>query len=147
MAVHIYRELSDPTPSLYTWLEERDQLFVVQDPKGIEHIYIDNGTPRDAVITEEIVGIEGIFPGCTKSFALFSEDGDFIAEYARIDAAERAAAKVKTVVVNTVDEDDPAKGLSWNSIDGDGTEELDNDQVPIDHVDRRSFADAVLANG
>ncbi len=123
MSVHIYRELSDPSPSLIVWLDERDQLFVVQDPRGIEHNYIDNDTPRDAFINEEIVGLDGVFPGCTKGFALFSEDGDFIAEFARIDTATRAAEKVQTVVVVADDEDDPAQGLSWNSIDGDGTED------------------------
>lgn len=117
MAVHIYRELSDPTPSLITWLEERDQLFVVVDPKGQEHNYIDNGTPRDADITEEIVGDTPAFPGCTKGFALFSEEGDFIAEYSRIDTAERAALAVKPVVTTTV-EGVETEHLSWNSLDG-----------------------------
>lgn len=121
MAVHIYRELSDPSPSLITWLEDRDQLFVVADPMGREHNYIDNNTPRDAIITEEIVGVEGAFPGCTKCFALFSEEGDFIAEYARIDKAELAASKVKPVVVSTVDGVETEK-LGWNSVDGYGDE-------------------------
>jgi len=121
MSVTIYRELSDPELSLITWLEDRDQLFVVQDPRGVEHMYVDNSTPRDSFVSEMIVGGPLVpYAGCTKGFALFSDEGDFIAEYSRIDAAERAAASVRPVVTVEVDDDDQAKGLSWNSVDLDG---------------------------
>jgi hypothetical protein len=99
--VFVYRELSEPSESLVKWLEERDQLFVVADPKGIEHMYIDNGTPRDVDISEEIVGglEEGRpFPGCTKGFALFSEDGEYIASFRDLERAEEAAKSAKLVI-------------------------------------------------
>jgi hypothetical protein len=124
MSVTIYRELSDPSPELVQWLEDRDQLFVVVDPKGNEHTYVDNGTPRDSWVNETICGGPQVpYAGCTKAFALFSDEGVFIAEYARMDAAERAAAKVKPVVVMELDDEDPAKGLSWQSDVGYGTDE------------------------
>ncbi len=113
--IQIYRELSDPSPSLVAWLEVREQLIVVKDPKGVEHSYIDNDTPRDSDITDEIVGGEGTaFPGCTLGFAIFDGDGNFVARYAKhnLKKAEIARLEARTVVP------DDGAGLSWNSIDG-----------------------------
>jgi len=116
MTATIYRELQDPEPNLTKWLEDRDQLFVVLDPKGVEHIYVDNGTPRDSWVNEMIVGGPLLpYAGCTKRFALFSEEGDFIAEYSRIDTAEKALKSLRTVVDVIDDPDDKSGGLSWNS--------------------------------
>jgi hypothetical protein len=121
MSAVIYRELSDPSPDLVKWLEDRDQLFVVVDPRGVEHSYVDNGTPRDALITEEIVGT-GPFVGCTKGFALFSDEGDFIAEYRDVIKAEKALASVKPVVTVEI-EGVESENVSWNSVEGSGTDE------------------------
>lgn len=110
--VQIYRELVNPSPDLVTWLDARDQLIVVKDPKGIEHSYIDNDTPRDSDITDEIVGGDGTpFPGCTLGFAIFDGEGEFVAQYAKhnLDKAEAARLKVKTVAP------DDGIGLNWTS--------------------------------
>lgn len=122
----IYRELSDPSPDLIAWLEARDQLFVVQDPRGVEHSYIDNDTPRDSDITDEIVGNKGqpgvAYPGCTKGFALFTAEGDYVAAYATLDRAIAAKANARIVTTAKVEDEGEAKDVGWNSIDGDGTE-------------------------
>lgn len=122
----IYRELSDPSPSLVDWLEARDQLFVVVDPKGVEHSYIDNDTPRDSDITDEIVGStnQGAvpFPGCTRGFALFTADGDYVATFASLDRAISAKADAR-IVTTPVVEGVKREANDWNSIDGDGTED------------------------
>ena len=121
-SLSIYRELSDPSPSLVEWLEARDQLFVVQDPKGVEHVYVDNDTPRDSDITDELVGgPETPHVGCTKGFALFSADGSYVASFARLDAAIRAKAGARVEIKHSVEGIDANAG--WNSIEGDGTED------------------------
>lgn len=125
----IYRELADPSPTLVEWLEARDQLFVVQDPRGVEHSYIDNDTPRDSDITDEIVGNthQGAvpFPGCTKGFALFTADGVYVASYATLDKAIQAKSNARIVTTAAVENEGDAEDIGWNSVDGDGTEEVD----------------------
>ena len=117
----VYRELSDPSPSLVQWLEGRDQLFVVLDPKNVEHTYIDNDTPRDQDITHEIVGTpDSPFPGCTKGFALFTAEGDYVCGYNSLIKALEAKANARIVTTPVVDGVEAETG--WTSIDGDGTE-------------------------
>ena len=89
--VDIYRELGDAPDSLLDWLERRGQLYNVIDPKGNEHVFIDNDLPRDSDITQEIVAN-------TRGFALFSEEGEFIGTYRSLDRAIAAQAGAKLVV-------------------------------------------------
>jgi hypothetical protein len=126
----IYRELGDPSPGLIEWLQARDQLFPVVDDKGKERYYVENDTPRPQDISEEIVGSDPSFPGttphagCTVGFALFDDDGTKVGTYRSLDRAEKAAARARVVVVSEVDvESDP----EWDSIDGTGAEDSEDD--------------------
>jgi hypothetical protein len=115
----IYRELADPSPDLVRWLEARDQLFVVQDPRGVEHSYIDNDAPRDSDITDEIIGNKNqpgvVYPGCTKGFAVFTADGDYVASYATLDKAIRAKASARIVTSAEIEGVEEDEEVSWNS--------------------------------
>lgn len=102
MAVQVYREIADPSPTLLQWLEERDQLYPVIDDKGKERLYVENDFPRDADISEELVGGRQ-FPGCTVGFALFDDDGNFIGSYRSLDRALAAQASARVVVSAEVD--------------------------------------------
>jgi len=121
----VYRELSDPSPTLITWLDARDQLFVVVDPKGVEHSYVDNDTPRDSDITDEMVGgADTPYPGCTKGFALFTIEGDYVASYSSVVRAEEAKANARIVTSAVVEGDKgDLNAVGWNSLEGDGTED------------------------
>ena len=137
--VYVYREIADPSPSLMEWLDVRGQLFEIQDPKGKTHLYIENDIPRDADITEEIVGRQTqvikdgkgrpmSFPGmegCTVGFALFAENRDagtfdHIGTYRSLDRAEKAAAGAKVVVRADVEAEAPDE--VWDSL---GSEKID----------------------
>ena len=137
--VYVYREIADPSPSLAQWLDQRGQLFEIQDPKGKNHLYIENDIPRDADINEEIVGREPqrildgkgramTFPGvkgCTVGFALFAENRDegtfdHIGTYRSLDRAESAARNAKVVVRADVDTEAPDE--TWDSME---TEKID----------------------
>jgi hypothetical protein len=98
-AVSVYRELNAPSPSLIAWLEARDQLYYVVDPRGVEHMFVDNDLPRDQDISEELVLHTG--------FALFGDDGEYIGSYRSLDRAIKAAAGAKTVVTADVEGVEP----------------------------------------
>ena len=98
--VEIYREIADPSSRLLAWLENRNQLWVISDPKGNEHLFIDNDTPRDPDITIEIVTR-------TVGFALFTEDGDYIGSYRSLDRAITAQQGAKLVVQADVEGVEP----------------------------------------
>lgn len=97
MGLHIYRELVDPTDDLRAWLELREQLYVVRDPKGNVHLFVDNDTPRDADINEEIVRF------ATKGFSLFTEDGERVAGYPDLASALEAQRSARIVVTAEVE--------------------------------------------
>jgi hypothetical protein len=127
--ITIYRELGNPSPDLVRWLDARNQLFEVDDPKGNSHLYIDDSIPRDADITEEIVGRlpakhgDMTFPGlqgCTIGFALFrdepDENGDyFIASFNSLDKAEQAKASARIVVSADIS----GVETGWSSLESD----------------------------
>jgi hypothetical protein len=92
----IYRELGDPPDVLINWLDERSQLFNVLDDHDKEHLYIDNDVPRDADITPLLVQH-------TIGFSLFSEDGQRLSDYSRLDKAIRAQAGAKLVITPEVE--------------------------------------------
>lgn len=102
-SVVIFREIVNPDPGLIAWLDARDQAMEVEDDKGNVHIFVEDGIPRDAEVTEMIVGREAgpgklAHPGCTKGFALFAEtdDGGYegpLATFSREDKARGAQAK------------------------------------------------------
>lgn len=95
----IYRELGDPDPALIAWLDARNQLFNVVDDRQKEHLYVDNDVPRDAVITPLIVE-------STIGFSLFTESGQRISDYSRLDKAIRAQAGASLVVKPEVELED-----------------------------------------
>jgi hypothetical protein len=95
----IYRELGDPPAVLLTWLDERGQLFNVVDDNQNEHLYVDGEQPRDAAITPMIVEN-------TIGFSLFTEDGQRLADYSRLDRAIRAQEGAKLVITPEVDLED-----------------------------------------
>lgn len=97
--VNVYRELNGPSDSLVKWLEDRDQIYFVVDPKGREHMFVDNDLPRDADISEELVK--------HKMFAIFTEEGDYIGSYRDLDRAIKAAKSAKVVVATDVEGVEP----------------------------------------
>jgi len=105
--VQIYRELGEAPVHTLEWLEKRGQLFNVIDPKGKEHVFVDNDLPRDSEITEALVGN-------TVGFALFTEDGEYVGSYRALDRAIAAQKGARLVVTADVeadpDEDEPDRG-------------------------------------
>jgi hypothetical protein len=79
------------------WLETRDQLYVVVDPEGKEHLFVDNDIPRDPWVSEELVQHKG--------FALFDSEGQYIGSYNELEKALRAAATAKTTVFTDTEAD------------------------------------------
>lgn len=98
VTTQVYRELDPNQDDLLRWLDERQQLFNVVDPKGNEHLFIDNDLPRDADITPMIVEH-------TVGFALFTDDGDYIGSYRSLDKAIRAQESATVSIVADVDAD------------------------------------------
>lgn len=97
--VQIYRELSQNIPaSIVEWLDKRGQLYPTEDPRGNEHLFIDNDLPRDADITIAIVAN-------TSGFALFTEDGEYVGAYRSLDRAIAAQNGAKLVVTADVEAD------------------------------------------
>lgn len=114
MAVIIYRELAPDMPDhVRDWLEVRGQLIEIQDKKGNTHFIIENDIPRDAEVTEGIVGNRSQ-AGCTVGFGVYDDEGNRIGMYSSVERAEAAAEKARVV---TLDSDE---GMEWDSIDGDG---------------------------
>lgn len=111
MSVIIYRELAqNMPPETQQWLEDRNQLIVVEDKQGNLHYIVENDTPRPSEVTEAIVGSKDR-AGCTLGFGVYDDAGNRIGMYRSIDRAEAAAAKAVTV---TLDSDE---GVEWDSID------------------------------
>ena len=98
--VQIYRELGGKEASAIEWLDRRSQLFNVIDPKGPEHIFVDNDAPRDPEVTQAIIRD-------TVGFALFTEDGEYIGSYRSLDRAITAQNGAKLVVKADVDAEAP----------------------------------------
>lgn len=106
--ITVYRELHESAPeSLFTWLEQRQQLFPIEDDKGDVHLFVENDQPRDADITPLIVEN-------TAGFALFADEpldengNQYIGSYRSLDRALTAQSGARLVVQPEVDlEDDP----------------------------------------
>lgn len=107
----IYRELAPTAPrDLIEWLDARDQLFQPTDAKGVERTFVENDFPRPSEITREIVGDEpgmgsqyATYPGCTIGFAVFDQQGQFVAEFRSLDRAQRAVAGAKVQLAVDID--------------------------------------------
>lgn len=104
VTTQVYRELDPNVENLLTWLEERGQLFNVADPKGNEHLFVDNDMPRDGDITPMIVD-------ATVAFALFTEDGDYIGSYRSLDKAIAAQEAARIVVTAEVEDAEPDEDI------------------------------------
>ena len=99
--IQIYRELSPNTPEhILNWLEVRQQIWPITDPKGVEHLFIDNDKPRDADITPSLVSN-------TVGFALFDGEGEYIGSYRSLDRAITAQKGAKIVVTADVEDAEP----------------------------------------
>lgn len=100
MSTQIYREVGNADDALLKWLEDREQLFPIQDPKGNEHLFIDNDQPRDRDITPMIIT-------ATTSFALFADndngENQWVGSYRSLDKAIAAQQNAKVVVTTEVD--------------------------------------------
>lgn len=109
MAVVVYRELSPEMPEhVRQWLDKRSQLIEIQDKKGNTHYIIENDTPRDAEVTEAIVGP----PGCTIGFGVYTDEGNRVGMYRDVKGAEEAAQKARMVSFESDIE------VEWDSVDG-----------------------------
>ena len=96
----IYREIGNASEALLNWLDERQQLWVIEDDKGTERNYVDNDTPRDASITPMIVE-------ATTGFSLFPEQGGKrIGTYRDLLKAISAQERARVVVTAEVDIED-----------------------------------------
>lgn len=100
----IFREVNNASDSLLKWLDDRNQLYPITDPKGGEHYFIDNDQPRDADINEEIITV-------TTGFALFTEQGEYIGSYRSLDRAIRAQQSAKVVVNTEVEDAEPDENV------------------------------------
>jgi hypothetical protein len=89
--VQIYREVANLAPYPLKWLEARDQLYEITDPKGVPHLFLDNDTPRDIDVTPGIID-------ATVGFALFDAEGEYIGSYRSLDRAIAAQEGAKIVV-------------------------------------------------
>jgi hypothetical protein len=96
VSTQVYREIDPTADNLLQWLDQRQQLFNVTDPKGNEHLFVDNDTPRDADITPLIVQH-------TVGFALFTDDGEYIGSYRDLARAISAQESAQVVVTADVD--------------------------------------------
>lgn len=112
MSTQIYREIGNASEDLLTWLEAREQLFPIQDPKGKEHLFIDNDQPRDRDITPMIVE-------ATTGFALFADNDDgetqWVGTYRALDKAIEAQQSARVVVTTEVDMDEGTVKPEWTS--------------------------------
>lgn len=104
IGIDLFREINNADERLLQWLEERGQLFPVEDDHGNERLYVENDLPRDAIITPLIVD-------ATTGYALFTTDGEFVGKYNALDKAEAARDGAKIVVTPEVSvvEDVPAE--------------------------------------
>ena len=102
--VQIYRELGDAPQHTLDWLDARNQAYVVTDPKGKDHLFVDNDLPRDADVTMSLVAN-------TIGFALFTKDGDYIGSYRSLDRAIAAQAGAKLVVQADVEGAEPDEDM------------------------------------
>lgn len=104
VSTQVYRELDPNASDLLTWLDRRQQLFNVVDPKGNEHLFIDNDLPRDADITPMIVEN-------TVGFALFTDNGEYIGSYRDLGKAITAQEQAKIVVTADVEDTEPDEDI------------------------------------
>jgi len=95
-STQIYREIHQDRADLLEWLDLRNQLYVVTDNKGKEHVFVDNDLPRDSDITPLIVEN-------TVGFALFDDTGTYVASYRSLDKALDAQQGARIVVATDVD--------------------------------------------
>lgn len=102
--IDIFREIGNANDALITWLEDRNQLFPVIDPNGVEHLFVENDVPRDAAITPLIME-------ATTGFALFYDDGKYIGSYRSLDRALAAKAGAKIVITPEVQGDEPDEDI------------------------------------
>ena len=98
VTTQIYREINPNSEGLLRWLDERQQLHNVEDPKGNEHLFVDNDLPRDADITPMIMEN-------TVGFALFTDDGDYIGSFRSLDRAIDAQNSASITISADVDAD------------------------------------------
>lgn len=94
----IYREVGANDATLLEWLNRRDQLFEVTRDNGDVHRFVDNDIPRDSDITPLIIDN-------TVGFALFSEDGDYMASFETLAQAIRGQENARIVITTEVDID------------------------------------------
>ena len=95
-STQIFREIHQDNEGLLSWLDGRNQLYIITDPKGKEHVFVDNDIPRDSDITPMIVEN-------TVGFALFDDNGEYVASFRSLDKAIEAQQGARLVITTDVD--------------------------------------------